>query len=207
MKLILVRHGETEWVRQGRYQGSTDVPLNKRGFLQAKAVARRLKEVKPSIIYSSQLKRAQETANAIAQKCRKKILVDSRLNELSFGRWEGEYHEQVRLRFPNQSRHWYRARWTSRPPGGESLRSLEKRVSSFLTDLTTRFKNGQTCVLVTHGGPIRMFLIRVLGIEPRIFWTLRIDPASVSVVNLQTKELMLLNGQTHLNGLKRGGNK
>lgn len=204
MKLILVRHGETDWVRMGRYQGSTDIPLNKRGLRQARAVARVVKKERVIAVYSSELTRARETAKLIGTVCRKRVVVDGRLNEVSFGRWEGESHERIGIRFPKASRDWYRARWSSQPPGGESIRSLEKRVTQFLNGLTKKFsKRKGTCVVVTHGGPIRMFLIRVLKVTPKIFWRIRIDPASVSVLHLYAKgsELVLLNSQAHLNGL------
>ena len=206
MKLILVRHGETEWVRAGKYQGSTDVPLNRRGISQARATARALKKERPIVVYSSQLTRAHETAKLIAGSCGKKVIIDRRLCEVSFGRWEGKSHKAVRTRFPKASRAWYSARWTSQPPEGESLRSLEKRISSFLKDLK---KNGSgrkgTCIIVSHGGPIRMFLISLFNMAPEIFWSIRIDPASISVFHLKEKnhELALLNHQGHLNGLKR----
>lgn len=208
MRLILVRHGETDWVSQGRYQGSTDVPLNRRGFLQAEALAAVIKKEGPIAVYTSELTRARETAKLIAKASRRGVIVDGRLNEVSFGRWEGASHEEIRVQFPKASRDWYRARWSSRPPGGESLRSLGRRVSGFLKDLVKKYTDdSKPCVLVTHGGPIRMFLIQTLDLTPKIFWTFRIDPASVSVIEIggSGKQLVLLNSQIHLNGLKPGG--
>lgn len=205
MKLILVRHGETEWVRQGRYQGSTDVPLNPNGILQAQALAAALKNEKPNIIYSSALVRANQTAHEIAKTCRKQITVDQRLNELCFGDWEGEHHLRIHQKFPEASQAWYAANWKSCPPGGESLKSLDRRIGSFLTDLSEHYSKKSTHVLVSHGGPIRMFLIRILKIAPTVFWTIRIDPASISMVHLTIgqRELLLLNSQAHLNGYRR----
>ena len=208
MKLILVRHGETEWVREHRYQGSTDVPLNQCGYRQAQALARFIRKERPAAIYSSKLMRAQETAKFIARACRKKVMSDVRLNEVSFGDWEGESHDGIRIRFPEAAKRWYRAYWSSKPPGGESLRSLNHRISKFLKHLVRRFsKRDETCVVVTHGGPIRMFLIQLLEMHQKIFWSLRIDTASISVVTVVGggKQLVLLNSQEHLNGLRRGG--
>ncbi|MBI4368534.1 MAG: alpha-ribazole phosphatase [Candidatus Omnitrophica bacterium] len=204
MKLILVRHGETEWVREGRYQGSTDVPLNRRGLRQARAVARRLQKEKPIAVYSSELTRARETAKLIASACRKSVFVDKRLNEVSFGSWEGKSHRDVGLRFPELARRWYQAKWSSRPPKGESLQSLDLRISRFLKELLEKYRDeDKTCVIVTHGGPIRMFLIHILKVMPEVFWTFRIDPASISVIHFGkgNREISLLNGQAHLNGL------
>ncbi len=206
MKLILVRHGETDWVRRGLYQGSTDVPLNQRGLSQARAVALAIKKEKPIAVYSSGLTRAKETAKLIARASRKKVVADKRLNEVSFGRWEGESHEGIRTQFPKASANWYKANWSSQPPGGESLRSLEIRISDFLDDFFKRYSDrDESCVVVTHGGPIRMFLISLLNIKPEVFWSIRVDVASVTVMNIGAckKELTLLNSQAHLNGFKR----
>jgi broad specificity phosphatase PhoE len=136
-------------------------------------------------------------------------VIDPRLNEISFGRWEGHLFEEVLSRHPKDVRRWYEAHWASRPTGGESLESLAKRVSSFFDELVDRqARKAGTCVVVTHGGPIRVILMRVLGISPRFFWNVRIDPASMSAVDIskQKQELVLLNSSAHLNGLVKGGN-
>lgn len=201
MKLILVRHGETDWVRQGRYQGSTDVPLNRAGFCQARALARLLKKERPMAVYSSGLTRARETAKLIGKVCRRQVLIDKRLNEVSFGNWEGFLHREICTRFPRAARKWYAGRWSSEPPGGESLMSLGRRISQFLKSIRLNFLNRNgTLIIVTHGGPIRMFLVRLLNLQPELFWRLRIDPASVSVVQLapRSEELLLLNSSGHL---------
>ncbi|MBI3999291.1 MAG: alpha-ribazole phosphatase [Candidatus Omnitrophica bacterium] len=204
MKLILVRHGETEWVRMGRYQGSTDIPLNRRGFQQARAAAHAVKKERVIAVYSSELMRARETAKLIANSCQKRIIIDERLNEVSFGKWEGELHEEISSRFPKEAARWYSGRWSSRPPAGESLGSLDQRVSSFLGELLKKHSDkAGSCVVVTHGGPIRMFLVRLLEVSPKIFWSIRIDPASLSVFRIDRnwRELVLLNSLAHLNGL------
>ncbi len=203
MKLILIRHGETQWVREGRYQGASDVPLNRRGVRQARRAALAIKKERPVAVFSSQLLRARETAKFIAETCRKQVRTDKRLNEISFGKWEGASHDEIRLRFPEASRKWYDAPWINSPPGGESLKSLERRCSSFLKELLRTYSGREeTCAIVTHGGPIRMFLIHMLKIEPHIFWSIRIDPGSISVFHLtsERRELILLNSQHHLNG-------
>ena len=107
MRLILVRHGETDWVREGRYQGSTDVPLNECGIRQAEALATVIKKERPVAIYSSGLTRALETAKLIAKVCRRRVTLDDRLNEVSFGRWEGAKHHEIRVTFPKASHNWY----------------------------------------------------------------------------------------------------
>jgi alpha-ribazole phosphatase len=204
MKLILVRHGETDWVNEGKYQGATDVSLNERGFKQAKKVALAIKKEKPFAIYCSKLKRVRQTAKSIATTCRKKLAVDARLNEISFGVWEGFSFREIKGWYPEAVYNWYHTTWASHPTGGESLESLKKRISLFMRELKKKYKGrqGGTCVLVTHGGPIRMILLELLKIPVSLFWTIRVDPASISVVNITEKyeELTLLNSQAHLNG-------
>ena len=128
--------------------------------------------------------------------------MDKRLNEVSFGKWEGFSHRGIRLRFPRASRKWYLGRWTSRPPGGESLKSLGNRVGYFLKELLNDFsarKRG-SLIVVTHGGPIRMFLVHILKTSPKVFWRMRVDPASLSIIWItkHKQELILLNGLAHL---------
>jgi alpha-ribazole phosphatase len=206
MKLILVRHGQTNWVRAGRYQGASDIPLNSFGKRQARAVARVLKKETPFSIYSSKLARARQTANEIARACRKRVMIDDRLNEISFGLWEGHTYRQVRARHPNDMRTWHRASWSSRPSGGESLRSLKKRVLSFLEALKRKHgKRRGHCVVVCHGGVVRMFMICALSLSPATFWSFRVDLASISVFSIKSnaQEVVLLNSLDHLTGLKQ----
>lgn len=206
MRLILIRHGETDWVKQKLYQGSSDVQLNRRGLRQAKRVAQLVKQERPFAVYCSELKRVRQTANEIARASGQKLTVDRRLNEVSFGRWEGSRYDEMKARYPQAVRLWYQARLSSCPSGGESLRSLKRRVASFLRELQKRHgEESGTCVLVTHGGPIRMILIELLKIPLHLFWTIRIDPASVSAVIIgkrRAPEFALLNSQAHLNGYR-----
>ncbi|OGW76260.1 MAG: alpha-ribazole phosphatase [Omnitrophica bacterium RIFCSPHIGHO2_02_FULL_49_9] len=204
MKLILIRHGETEWVREGRYQGTSNVPLNQRGFSQGKALARALKCEKPVAIYSSELSRARDTARLIAAGFKKRLRIDKRLNEVSFGDWEGSKHSVIYERFPRVCDRWYRGVRSSRPPGGESLSSLERRIGSFLNETTRTFrKDKDTVIVVAHGGPIRMFLVHALNLSLQSFWSLRVDPASMSMIRWtkHVREVSLLNSQAHLDGL------
>jgi len=203
MKLILIRHGETEWVRNRMYQGSADVPLNARGLRQARLVARSVGKEQPFAIYASERTRVLETARMLGRTCSRKVIVDPRLNELSFGRWEGYSFEDVYARYPKEVRQWYRAAWSSRPLGGESLKSLKSRVCSFFEQLKEKFAHRKgTCVVVTHGGPIRMFFVCTFRMSPELFWSLRVDPASIHVFDIKKnyQEVVLLNSQFHLDG-------
>ncbi len=203
MRVILVRHGETEWVRQKRYQGKTDIGLNQNGLRQARKVAAFLRGERPDVIFCSGLKRARQTAEAIAKAAGKTraIRIDRGLNELSFGRWEGLGHSETRDLYPAGVRKFYRASPQSRPDGGESMKAFQKRVGKFIRRLLeTCGRADQTVMVVAHGGTIRMLMVHLLGIPMKLFWNFRVDPASVTILNVNSRrnEAVLLNSCLHL---------
>lgn len=204
MKLILIRHGETDWLKEHRYQGSTDVLLNPKGKQQAKQIAQAFEKLKPCAIFASKLTRTIQTAQPLAARHKKKIISDARLNEISFGVWEGHSYSEVERRFGPAVRDWHTPRFTSKPQGGESFKSLHIRISKFLDEVLNRYEqSSQPCMVVTHGGPIRMILLTLFDLPIKIFWNIRIDPASMSVVDIHhdRNEIMLLNSQAHLKKL------
>ncbi len=150
-RLIAVRHGETAWNVQSRLQGQLDIPLNDRGHEQARRAARALADSQPDVVVSSDLARAQATAQAIASFNRCPLLLDPGLRERSFGSFQGFTHLEVAERWPEDS-----ARWKSRDPDfspgdGESLRVFYARC----VEATLRIAEahaGRTVVVVAHGG-------------------------------------------------------
>ncbi|MET0382787.1 MAG: histidine phosphatase family protein [Burkholderiaceae bacterium] len=150
-QLIAVRHGETAWNVESRLQGQLDIPLNDRGREQARHTAHALSDARPDIVVSSDLARAQATAQAIASANQVPLMLDAGLRERSFGSFQGLTHAEVAARWPEQS-----TRWKSRDPdfspgGGESLRVFYARC----VEATLRIVQahaGRTIVLVAHGG-------------------------------------------------------
>ena len=180
MRLFLIRHGETAWTVAKRYQGTTDIPLNSKGLRQAKGLARWLAPEKPARIYSSTLRRARETAKVIADRLHVKPVADARLNEICFGKWEGAFYPDLARTRGLEFRRWREGK-LKRPPGGESVASLARRVGKFLKEILDRHPE-ETVALVSHGGPIKMFLFHVLKSLHSSIWSFRIDPASVSLI-------------------------
>ncbi|MBI2166887.1 MAG: histidine phosphatase family protein [Candidatus Omnitrophica bacterium] len=199
MKLFLIRHGETPWTRARRYQGRSDIPLNAKGRKQARAIARFLKREKPTRLYTSGLRRAQETAQIIAPSLKLKPQVDPCLNELDFGSWEGAHYPELSKNSSALFRRWREGK-LRRPPGGESVDLLARRVRKFFRKITKRHPE-ETVVVVTHGGPIKMFLFDVLGARRASLWSFRVDPASVSLVqgNEALFQITWTNQTHHLN--------
>lgn len=158
MRLIFIRHGQTEWNRQGRYQGRTDVPLCAAGVVEAHGAGAALRESGASLLLSSPLERARATARIIAARlgavaCQ----VDDRLIELGFGEWEGLTQTEIKARWPELLRAWKRAPQSVRFPGGESLEEASRRLEDFLRRPPwTGIADPRCVIAVTHTGPIRM---------------------------------------------------
>ena len=131
-KLILVRHGETEWNDSARFQGQTDIPLNARGRAQAAQVAQRLLRETIAAIYSSDLSRALDTAREIAREHNLAVNVSEQLREASFGSWEGLSFDEVRVKFPQEAEGWIHDPVMIRPHDGETREAIVSRVRSAL---------------------------------------------------------------------------
>lgn len=180
MRIFLIRHGETPWTAAKRYQGATDIPLNSKGRAQARSLARILKREKPGRIYASTLERAHETAQIIASRLDLRPVRDSRLNEIDFGKWEGACYRNLPKTAGRDFSRWREGK-LKRPPGGESLPSLRRRIGEFLSEILDRHP-GETVAIVSHGGPIKMFLFHALKAPSSSLWSFRIDPASISLM-------------------------
>jgi len=130
-RVILVRHGETDWNRENRIQGGLDIPLNERGKEQAKDIALKLADTTIHYIYSSRLSRAYETAVEIAKLHKLEVMTDSRLDELKQGKWEGMKTSEVRGLYPHLYLRWGKNPTSVTPPGGESVKEAFQRTREF----------------------------------------------------------------------------
>lgn len=147
-RVILVRHGETDWNREDRIQGGLDIPLNELGRKQAKDIALKLANTLIDYIFSSKLSRAYETAIEIAKHHGLKVLTDSRLDELRQGEWEGMKTSKARALYPHLYSRWEKDPTSVKPPGGESVKETFERTANFLTE-EILCREG-TVVIVAH---------------------------------------------------------
>jgi len=162
-QLCLVRHGQTDWNLEGRYQGQSDVPLNENGLAQAETLKETLNGKTFAAIYSSDLMRAQQTAEPIAKILNLPIQVEPRLREINQGEWEGVLVDDIKAR--------YAEIWSKRtvdpanvrPPGGETVREVATRVYAALDDIVRLFPTGQL-LIVSHGLSIATAICRDKGI-------------------------------------------
>ncbi len=199
-RIILVRHGETEWNRVERFRGRADVPLNAAGLAQAEATGRRIAaDVTPAAVYSSPLSRAVVTAEAIAGHFALAVQVHPGLADIDYGEWQGLTPDEARARWPEINHAWYNAPQTARIPGGETLDDLRARAMAAVSELAARHA-GQTIVLVGHTVVNRIILLGVLGLGNDRFWRLRQDTCAVNVFEAEGDDFTLvsLNDTYHL---------
>jgi broad specificity phosphatase PhoE len=202
-RIILVRHGETEWNRVERFRGRADVPLNATGLAQAEATGRRVAaEWQPVAIYSSPLSRAVKTAEAIARHFDLAVQVHPGLIDIDYGQWQGLTPDEARQRWPEMLAAWYNAPHTARIPGGETLDDLRTRALATIMELTARHA-GESIVVVGHTVVNRIILLGVLGLGNERFWRLRQDTCAVNVFEAEGDDFTLvsLNDTCHLRGM------
>lgn len=166
-KVYLIRHGETDYNRDGRLQGALPVPLNDNGRVQAQALGLHLKRQSIEAIFTSPLSRAQETADLIGQILNASIVADKRLQEINFGQFEGLTHAQIEEEYEDEYRMWNAGDMLYAVPGGESRRSVQSRMTQAWEDITSQ--NGyDTVAIVSHGAALKILLHHVFYRLPNI---------------------------------------
>ena len=201
MKLLLIRHGQTDWNIARRFQGHSNVPLNEFGRKQAAALADRLSTQHVDAVYSSDLERTFETAKIIAHLsgCKPDLHSDQRLREINFGDWEGLSYNEIKERYPNALAEQENDIYKNAPPNGETLEQLCVRVQSIMDGLYAKHKD-QTVIIVAHGGVLQILLCLVLKLNPIMYWQFHLSTASLSEIAFYPDGaiLNLLNDTCHL---------
>jgi len=202
LKLIVVRHAESQWNPIGRYQGLLDPELSERGIKQAEALAQELKGNGITKIYTSPLKRTYQTAKIISDRLGVPIHREDRVIEIDHGKWSGMLVEDVKKKYPEEFEIWIKEPHKIRFEGGESLEDVFKRVGDFLWYLKEEHRE-ETVVVVSHTVPIRCMYCALLDIELSKFWSFGCDNASYSVVIMEEERNVIqkLNITCHLGDL------
>lgn len=199
-RVILVRHGQTAWNQDERIRGRSDVPLDETGLEQARATARYIAARWPlTAVYASPLRRAMDTARAIADAQGLEAQPLDGLMDLSFGEWEGLPIPEVQARYPDLWRAWLEAPHTVHFPGGESLDDVRERATAALQDVVHRHP-GETVALVAHRVVNQVLLCAVLGLGNDHFWQIGQDTCAVNEIewNGRFYRLTLMNDTSHL---------
>jgi len=198
-RLFLVRHGNTKLNSAERLWGQTDVELGADGIRQAERLRDRLASEKIDVIYSSNMRRASETARIIASNHHTDIITCVELREINFGKIEGLTFKEVSQLYPKVTEAWTKWSLTLKYPGGESVAQLNNRVSQFLERLGKHTPE-ETMLIVAHSAPLRMMICHLLGIGIQRWRQLRLELASLSILETypQGAILNLLNDTSHL---------
>jgi probable phosphoglycerate mutase len=175
--IFFVRHGETALNREGRLQGRIDLELSDRGGEQVTRAAQRFAPDSVARIYTSPLRRAQQTADAIAAVSGAGVEVDDRLLELDYGEWDGKPLSEMRT---PRGELWF-ADPTFAPPGGESLVDVTARVEVFCRD-RLQPDGGEEIVAVSHVSPIKAAVIWALGVDERAALRMQLGLASITTI-------------------------
>jgi broad specificity phosphatase PhoE len=193
MKLILTRHGETDWNREFRTQGTTDIDLNENGRRQAKRFARRLFQSGEKIdrIYSSPLRRAVETAEIIGGILGAETVVDERLIEFHFGVWEGMVFSTIGEKYPKQFAVWASTPSKSRIEGAETVSQLYGRCASFIDEIRGSGFEG-TALVVSHALTSKLLVLSALGLDMDLIHSIRMDNMSISTIDLRPERTVVL---------------
>jgi probable phosphoglycerate mutase len=206
MNVLLVRHGETPWNREGRYQGRTDIPLSEDGVAQVQRLGDRLRHVSIARAIASPLSRAKHTAEAIlaaqGSEHRPALELDAGLLEISHGGWEGQLASDVQLSHAEMFGVWRTSpgRDSLAGPGAESLGDVEARAWPILERLCAELGPTDTGLIVAHDAVNRVLLCRVLGLPLERVWKFRQAPAALNVLSgddLANLQVVRLNDSEH----------
>ena len=205
MRFFIVRHGETAWNTEGRFQGQIDTELNEKGLSQAKLVAQRLSGKKFDAIVSSPLKRALHTAREIASTTNHKdIVIENDLIEINHGDWEGCHADQIEAQWGHLLKKWHKTPELVTMPGagGESLCDITKRSVSVINQIADMY-NGDV-LLVSHDAVIKVLFCYWTNSPVSSFWRFQIPNCSISIIEMPQSDslfpprLLLMGDVSHL---------
>ena len=183
-RLLLVRHGETEWNRQKRFQGQIDVPLNNNGHAQARRASEFLANVKIDKAFSSPMLRPKDTALEILSKHPDiKLELFEELKEISHGLWEGKFEHEIEAEFAGQLDIWQSQPETVQMPEGENLQQVWDRIAIVWQKIVESVPAGETALVVAHDAVNKAILCLLFDFTPEQFWVFKQGNGGVSVID------------------------
>jgi len=201
-RLLLVRHGLTDYNSTRRFAGSTDIELSPLGREQVARLRERLADQRIDFVYCSNLRRARVTAEILTEGRNVPVVACPEIREVDYGECEGLTFSQIKERFPTVAEGVVAPERGLEFPGGESFAAMVERITRFKERLAQHAPN-DTVLVVSHSGPLRSLVCALLGISQGSWRQLRIDNASLSIIDIYPRGtiLSLLNGTSHLKGL------
>ncbi len=179
IEIILVRHGETDWNRQKIFRGRADIELSETGAKQAELLAKYLSQAGVAAIYSSPLKRALKTAEAIASYHRLDIKTTSGLIDFDYGKWQGLPHQVVKASYQELYAAWLKSPHRVKMPAGESLDDVTKRAIGVVDEVIGQ--HAGTVVLVSHRVVNKVLICALMGLDNSHFWNIKQDVGAITI--------------------------
>lgn len=206
MKIILIRHGETTWNIEGRYQGQEDTPLSERGLQQGHLLAEALRHIPIDFCIASPLQRSYQTCKFCAELHGLTVAIDDRLTEINHGSWEGVLAGDIARRYPVEFAQWHsQPQLVQMPDGGESLEDVRRRARAAFDEYAAKYE-GKTVLVAAHDAVNKAIICDLLGLDMSHFWQIKQDNTCINV--LEYKEgswrIVLLNSTNHLGFLFSG---
>lgn len=198
-RLYLLRHGETTWNIERRYQGMLNSPLSDAGWEQTSRTRDVLRDLPLRAVYSSPLARALDTAQAIAQPHRLPVIAVEGLSEIRVGEWEGLLVGEIEARYAAAVHQWYNAPHLARIPGGETIEEMRGRAVTAIEEIRRRHE-GEAVAVVAHGGVNKTILLTALGVPLANYWRIRQHNACINVLEYEGDRVrvLVINETSHL---------
>ena len=206
-RIFLIRHGETNWNKEGRFQGQIDIPLNENGKIQAKKVSKYLKEINFNKAFSSSMKRPYETAEIILQKrSGLKITKIDELIEISHGLWEGKLENEIKEKWPELLNNWHNKPEEVVMPEGESIKEVSERSIKAWDNISLIQSDNDLTLLVAHDAVNKTLICNILGIDYSNIWMIKQGNGGITVIDIfndpqKDDVISALNITTHLGGI------
>ena len=188
-KIILARHGETQWNVEEVFRGRIDIELNESGIKQAELLAEYLSNLKIDDIYSSPLKRALKTGEVIASHHELEVKIAPGLIDFDYGKWQGLPHQEVKDKYKELYAEWISHPDQVKMPGGESLNDVRKRAINVVNDAVAKYEG--TVVLVSHRVVNKVLICALLGLDNSHFWNIRQDTGGITTFTYENKRFSL----------------
>jgi len=189
-KIMLIRHGDTDWNVEEIFRGRVDIELNETGIKQAELLAKHLSDEKIVAIYSSPLKRALRTAEIITGSRNVDVTPTPELIDFDYGEWQGLSHSMVKERYPKLYNDWMSNPQVVRMPKGENLDDVKRRTISLVDRLIAEHEG--TIALVSHRVIHKVLICALLGLDNSRFWNIRLDTCGITTFTCDDNGFVLV---------------
>ena len=206
-RIFLIRHGETNWNKEGRFQGQIDIPLNTNGKEQARKTHNYLKEINFNKAFSSSMSRPFETAQIILQKIQNlEIIKIESLKEISHGLWEGKLEEEIKIEWPYLLKNWHENPEEVIMPKGESIKDVSERSVKAFKEICLSQDDNDITLVVAHDAVNKTLICDILGLDYSNIWMIKQGNGGITVIDIfndpdKDHVISAMNITSHLGGI------